>query len=135
MSISRNAVFSRVKAAIKTVYSDAYCVSERLYAPSQFPCVWIVEYDTHPEMNSLTLNYSDNQRRSFFEIQAFSNDLSDATGQAENIIAVATAKMKELGYRCTTSFPLDNGQDTSIKRHVARYTRFVGSGDKLPNTQ
>lgn len=135
MSITANAVFTRVKTAIKAAYSNAYCTSARLYAPSQFPCVWIVEYDYHPEISNITLDYSDDQRRSFFEIQAFSNDLTDATGQAKNIIDIATAKMKECGYRCITSFPLDNGQDTSIKRHVARYTRFVGSGDKLPNTQ
>lgn len=135
MSISKNAVFARVKTAITTTYTDALVVSERLYAPSIFPCVWFVEIDIHPERSSLTLNYSDEQKRSTIEIQAFSNDIADATGEAENIIAIATAKMKECGYRCTTSFPLDNGQDTSIKRHVARYTRFIGSGDKLPNIQ
>lgn len=135
MSITKNAVLTRVKAAVTAEYSNIQVCSERVYAPSSFPCLWFVEIDTHPEKSQLTLNYSDDQRRSTIELQAFSNDRNDATGQAENIIAIATAKMKECGYRCTISFPLDNGQDTNIKRHVARFTRFIGSGDTLPNTQ
>lgn len=133
MSITKNAVFSRIKAAITTQYSGAYCTSERVSTSDKFPCVWIIEIDTYPEHSSLTLDYTDDQRRSDFEIQSFSNDRVDATGQAEDIINIAIATMKAMGYRCTTSRPLENG-DVNIKRYIARFTRYIGSGDTLPNT-
>ena len=130
--ITKNAIFTKVKTAITSEYSGAYCVSERLYTPQKFPCVWIVEIDTYPEKSNLALDYSDVQRRSDFEIQAYSNLTSGAANQAASIIGTAIAEMKRLGYRCTMSAPIDNGADTSIKRHVARFTRFIGDGDTLP---
>lgn len=134
MSITKNAVFDRVRAAITTAYPTAYCTSERIPVPDDFPCAWIIEIDTYPEYSALSLDFTDDQRRSDFEIQAFSNDRTDATGQAEDIINIAKATMKAMGYRCTTSRPLENGADVDIKRHIARFTRYIGSGDTLPNT-
>ena len=132
MSITKNEVFSKIETAITTSYPSAYCTSERINAPDTFPCVWIVEIDTYPEYNALTLDYSDDQRRSDIEIQAFSDDRTDATGEVEAIINLAISTMRTMGYRCLSSRPLENGPDAYIKRHVARFTRFIGSGDTLP---
>ena len=130
--ITKNAIFTKVKTAITAEYTDAYCTSERLYSPPNFPCVWIVEIDTYPELSSTALDFTDNQRRSDFEIQVYSDKKSGAATQAASIMAVAIAEMRRLGYRCTMSGAIDNGEDASIKRHVARFTRFIGSGDTLP---
>lgn len=130
--ITKNAIFTRVKTAITAEYSDAYCTSERLYTQTKFPCVSIVEIDTYPEKSSTALDFADEQRRSDLEIQAYSNKQSGAANEAANIISVATAELRHLGYRCTMSAPIDNGADTAIKRHVARYTRYIGGGDTLP---
>ena len=130
--ITRNQIFTKVKTAILAAYSTAYCTSTRVYAPSRFPCVWIVEIDTYPEKSSMTVNYSDDQRRSTFEIQVFSNLSDEAWSQTDGIMGVAVATMKSLGYRCTMNQPVDNGVDSNIKRRVARFTRFIGSGDTLP---
>ena len=130
--ITKNAIFTKVKTAITTEYTSAYCTSERLYAPSRFPCVWIVEIDTYPELANTALDFTDVQRRSDFEIQVFSDKQVGAATEAASIMSVAIAEMRRLGYRCTSSSPLDNGVDASIKRHVARFTRFIGGGDTLP---
>ena len=130
--ITKNAIFTKVKTAITAQYSGAYCTSERLYTPSTFPCVSIVEIDTYPELVSTALDFTDEQRRSDFEIQVYSNKSPGAATQAASIMAVAIAEMRRLGYRCTMSGPIDNGADASIKRHVARFTRYIGSGDTLP---
>lgn len=132
MNITSNAVFTKVKTAITTEYEGALCVSERLYAPPTFPCVWVIELDSYPTRNATTLDFSDEQVRSTFEIQVFSNLTTNGSGQAKEIINIAISAMRSLGYRCTLSSPVDNGMDASIKRHVARFTRFIGSGDTLP---
>lgn len=132
--ITKNAIFTRVKTAITNEYPGAYCTAERLYTPSKFPCVSIVEIDTYPEKSSTALDFEDVQRRSDLEIQAYSNKQNGAANEADNVINVATAELRKLGYRCTMSAPIENGADTAIKRHVARYTRYIGGGDTLPTT-
>lgn len=131
MNISANHVYSRVKAAITTEYANAFVTSERLPAPPEFPCVEIVEMDSYPEREATTINLTDDQRRSVFEVQAFSNKADIGTIEAKTLIEIATAEFRKMGYRCTTSSPLPNAADTTIKRHVARYTRFIGGDDKF----
>ena len=131
MNITTNMVYTAIKGAIKDEYPNVYATSEKVNIPSQFPCVEIVEIDTYPERNATTINLTDDQRRSVFEVQAYSNLQSGAALQARNIIDITTAKFRELGYRCTTSGAVLNAADTTIKRHVARYTRFIGGGDTL----
>lgn len=111
--------------------TDCYVVGERIYAPSSFPCAWVVELDNHSEKRAEALDFTDDQRRSVFECQTFSNLRSGATMQAKYLMDEITRVMKDLGYRCTMCNPVDNGADVTIKRYVARYTRFIGGGDTI----
>lgn len=129
MNISTNHVYSRIRDAIKSEYPNAYVTSERIQAPSDFPCVEVVEMDTYPERTATTINLTDDQRRSVFEVQTFSNKAEGGTIEAKALADLATESFKAMGYRCTTLSPLVNAADTSIKRYVARYTRLIGGGD------
>lgn len=131
MAITTNQVYSAIRDAVHATYTDAYVTSEKLYAPPKFPCVEVVEMDSYPERYATTICLTDDQRRSVFEVQAFSNKSSGATLEARAIIEIVTAKFREMGYRCTTSAPVVNAADSTIKRHVARYTRVIGGGDTL----
>lgn len=129
--ITTNHVYSRIRDAVKTEYTDAFITSEKVSAPPHFPCVECVEMDSYPERDAITINMTDNQRRSVFEVQAFSNKQSGASIEAKAIMDIVTAEFKVMGYRCTTCAPVVNAADTTIKRYVARYTRFLGGGDKF----
>ena len=131
MAITTNQVYSEIRDAVKATYTDAYVTSEKVYAPPHFPCVEVVEMDSYPERAGINLCMTDDQRRSVFEVQAFSNKTSGATLEARAIIELVTATFKAMGYRCMTSAPVVNGADSTIKRHVARYTRVIGGGDTL----
>lgn len=134
--ISSNQIISKVSKELKdfaqTKYgTDCYVVGERVYAPPKFPCVWVVEMDAPSERRAETLDYTDEQRRSTFEIQIYSNLTKGATLQTQAIADEVKKIFKELKFRCTTSQPVDNGADATIKRHVLRFTRFIGDGDNL----
>lgn len=132
--ISKNAVYDRVAKAILAYSGDAYVTSERVLAPSSFPCVWILEINSAPVQYATALDFSDEQRRSEFEIQAFATG-DNASDDAEELISVATSAMRGMYYLCTGSGAVENYDDPSVKRHVARYTRVIGSGDTLPLEQ
>lgn len=131
MSISANKIFTKVRTAVLASYTGAFVTSEKLYAPSIFPCLELVEIDTYPDPSGINLCMTDTQRRSVFEAQAYSNLTSGANAEAKAIIEIVTTTLKGLGYRCTTQTPVPNASDTSIKRYVARYTRVIGDGESL----
>lgn len=129
--ITTNHVYSRIRDAVKTEYPNAYLTADKVSAPPHFPCVECVEMDSYPERSATTINLTDDQRRSVFEVQAYSNKQNGAALEAREIMDIVTAEFKAMGYRCTTCSPLVNAADTTIKRYVARYTRLIGGGDTL----
>ena len=130
--ITRSEVFSRVSSALKTEFGkDVFVVGERTATPSKFPCVWVVESDTYPMTRYMTIDCTDEQRMSMFEVQAFSNLSTGGTSQASALVECATKAFLRMGYRCMSNMPLDNS-DPSIKRHTARFQRVIGGGDTLP---
>lgn len=129
-------VISAVSTAIKSFTlskynADCYVVGTRLNKPPKFPCLWVVEIDDYSDSKSETLDFVDEQRRSVFELQSFSNLANGATLQAKAIIDEATKVMKSMGYRCKSKQPVDNAADETIKRYVARFERFIGGGDTI----
>lgn len=129
--VTKNQIFTEIKKAILEKYPKAYVTSERVYSPSQFPCVWVVTIDDYPELKATSLDFGDSQKRLVLEVQAFSNKTSGASAEAEKIVEIATKRFREMQFRCTTSQPVDNQADATIKRYVARYTRFIGEGDTI----
>ena len=126
--ITRNDIFDRVYDAIIAVNENAYITGEATRSPSQFPAVWVLDIDWTPEMAYTALDFSDEQVRSAYEVQAFS---AKDFLEARDLIDAATAAFREIGYLCTYNSPIDN-EDETIARHVARYRRMIGGGDALP---
>lgn len=132
--ITRNEVFNRIATELRAEYQGIYVVGERVYAPKQFPCVWVVEIERVPDERYTALDLSDEQFRSTFEVQVFSNKSVGASIEAEEISSKISTLFRKMGYLCRTFEPIDNGADVNIKRHMSRYTRMIGGGDILPTT-
>lgn len=129
--INTNEVFTRVSKAIKEEFgTSAYVVGEYVSTPSKFPCVCIIERGYTPLTRYMNLDATDEQVRSTFEIQAYSNLVNGGTTQARKLVECALEEFKRMGYRSTTNTPIDN-VDSSLKRHVARVTRVIGGSDTL----
>ena len=130
--INTNEVFTRVRDALKTEFGEStYVVGDFVATPSKFPCVSVIEIGNTPLLRYMDMSATDEQARSTFEIQAYSNLTSGGTTQTKKLIECATGEFKKMGYRVTINSPLENA-DKSIKRHVARVTRVIGGGDTLP---
>ena len=129
--ITRQQVFTRVATAFATAFTGGKAYEGRNRTPSSMPALWCVEADTYRLKNNVTFDMKDQQRRSVFEVQSFSNLSSGATKQAHDIILLCESVFNEMGYRMTTCSPLDNQDDASIKREVARFERVIGGGDTI----
>lgn len=133
--ITRNDIFDRVYDAIIAVSPDAYITGEAKRLPPEFPAVWVIDIDWTPEMQYTAIDLSDEQVRSAYEVQAFSAKEDGAFLEARDLIDAATAAFRELGYLCTYNSPIENYEDETIARHVARYRRMIGGGDTLPTAE
>lgn len=133
--ITRNDIFDRVCDAILAYDSEANVTAEPERAPASFPTVWVIDINWRPEERYTAIDLTDEQVRSNYEVQAFSAKDTGAFLEARDLIDVATAAFRELGYRCTYNSPVDNYEDETIARRVARYQRMIGGGDTLPTQE
>lgn len=130
--IKTEEIFTRLATAIRAEYSGSCVYPERVAVPASFPAVWVIESDTYPTRQGTALDFTDNQRRSVFEVQTFSNLSVGALAQARGIMSFCETQLRALGYRMTMCAPIQNA-DASIKRYAARFERIIGGGDTLPS--
>lgn len=129
--ITDNQVYTKISKALKIEYSDILVTAESTATPSKFPCVFIEEMDSYSLEQYETFSNDETHRESVFEVQAYSNKTSGAKQEIKEIVDFIHKEFRKLGYRCTTNRPVANA-DPSVKRRVARFTRIIGSEDKLP---
>lgn len=132
ISEALDSVDESVEDAVRVPVANV--TDEELNAPSEFPCLSIIEMDSYPITRYRTIDNMDSQRRSVFEVQAYSNDSVEGRYIVKTIMDEVEAEFRKLGYRCTTNQPIQNLADNSIKRRVARFTRTIGGADVLPTT-
>lgn len=124
--ITDNQIYTYVKNKLTTEYPSIYVTGERLNVSERFPCVSIVSIDDRPI--SETLDFTESNRRSTFDVNVYTNT---SLVDAKDIMNCVRSAFKECMYRCKVCEPLDNLNDTKIKRYVGRYSRAIGKGDTL----
>lgn len=129
MKYSRNAVYNRIREAIKTDFPDTYCTSRYVAKPSTFPACFIHEIDNYRPIEFTQLDFEDVQWESAFEIQVVSNKKNTAASEAYNIMNTAKAAFSKLYYREFSETNIDTGDTFTI---VGRFRRRIGGGDTMP---
>lgn len=114
-----NFVYTKVKAAVLSVASDAKVEKTYQNSPTNFPCVTVIDLDT-AEI-SKTLDYAQRKYRYSCQIDIY------MIGGTKEIVAkkirdvISDVLEKELHMQCTTSRPVTNAADTTIYRYVMRF--------------
>ena len=129
MKYTRNAVYTRLRNAIKAQYADAYCTSRYVAKPSSCPACYIHEIDNFRPIQFTQLDFQDVQWESAFEIQVVSNKANTAESEAYAIMAIARAAFNELYYREFSETTLDSGDKFTV---IGRFRRRIGGGDEMP---
>lgn len=129
MTYSRNAIYTRIANAIKTVFPNAYCTSRMVASPAKFPACLIHEIDNSRPLQNTQLDFEDVQYESVFEIQVVSNKANTAASEAYDIMAFADAAFNGLYYRRFSQTNIDRSDTFTI---IARYRRVIGGGDTMP---
>lgn len=130
MQYTRNAIYTKVRAAIVEQFPDAYVTSRHVAKPSEFPAILIHEIDRNRPTQHMQLDFQDVQWESVFEVQVVSAHGNTASTEAYNIIDIVRQALSGLYYREFSETNIDNGDTFTI---IGRFRRIIGGGDQMPN--
>lgn len=113
-------VFDTVAKVVREKYPGIFMSGEQTNSPASFPAVTIVEQDNsvYQKMRTTAI---ENAVQVMYEVNVFSNLSGYKKQQAKEILTVIDGEFEKMGFTRTFREPVDNLQDGSIYRYVARY--------------
>lgn len=114
------AVFDAVSDEVKLMYPDLYMTGDLSFTPSKFPAVSIVEKN-NSVMQNMRTNNIENAVSLMYEVNVYSNKVGYSKMEAKEILNVVDAAFTRIGFTRTFSNPVQNLEDKTVFRIVARY--------------
>lgn len=127
--ITKNEIYTYIRSKILEYDANVFCTSDRIYASSRFPTMEIKLISATPIRENVDL--SDTSYRFSYEVTAYSDKSQGGAEEAYNLVRVAEEAFREIGFRMTYDAPSENIKEITVKRHIARFTRMVCSGDTI----
>ena len=127
--ITKNETYTYIRNKLLEHDENVFCTSDRIYASSRFPTVEIKMISAISVRENVDL--SDTAYRVSWEVTAYSDKANGGAEEAYNLVRVAEDAFREIGFRMTYNAPSENIKEITIKRHIARFTRTICSGDTL----
>ena len=126
---TRNAVYTKISAAIEDRFPGVYCTSRYVAKPPSYPACYIHEIDRYRPIENVQLDFQDVQWESSFEIQIISNKGGTAMSEAYSIMDVARSAFSNLYYRQFSEATVDGTETFTV---IGRFRRVIGGGDVIP---
>lgn len=114
------AVFDAVSDEVKLMYPNLYMTGDVSFAPSQFPAVSIVEKN-NSVVQRMRTDRIENAVSLMYEANVYSNKVGYSKVEAKEILSVVDAAFEKIGFTRTFSNPVQNLEDKTVYRIVARY--------------
>ena len=126
-----NQIFDIIAKAIENEYPKAYVVGEYVKAPSQFPCISIVEMDNTAYDKTQTSSSLENHAELMYEVNVYSNKTSGKKSECKAIASLIDNEFATLGFSRTMLQPIPNLDDATIYRMTGRYKAVVSKDFKV----
>ena len=123
-------IFNIIAKAVRNAYPKAYVIGEYVKAPSQFPCISIVEMDNTIYERTQTSGSLENHADVSYEVNIYSNKISGKKSECKSIASLIDNEFATLGFSRTMLQPIPNIDDATIYRMTGRY-RGVVSKDNV----
>ena len=131
MRYTNNAIFTRIRNAVKAEFANANCVQTYSPTPAHLPTVFSRELGHFTPQTAWTLTNAQDISECTWEVQVFSNLNTGAKEQAYAIMDIVKSTMRGLYFLEIFEQPIDQ-QDKSIYCLVARFRRVIGGGEEMP---
>lgn len=126
-----NEIYSQVATMLRTTYGNTFNISsEKINAPSKFPCVSVVQEDSFSDVATQDSSSNEKCINVMFEVNVFTNKSRGKKLEAKTIFALVNDKLISLGFTRQMSSPMPNADD-SIYRILGRYVAKVDTNKKI----
>lgn len=118
------AVYNAVVTELKLMYPGVFATGDVSSTPAKFPAVSIVEI-SNSVVERVRTRKIENAVAVAFEVNVYSNKIGYSKMEAKEILSTVDAAFEKLGFTRTLCNPMQNLEDNSIYRVVARYEAVI----------
>lgn len=118
------AVYNAVVTELRLMYPDVFATGDVSSTPAKFPAVSIVEI-SNSVVERMRTKKIENAVAVAFEVNVYSNKIGYSKMEAKEILSTVDEAFVNLGFTRTLCNPMQNLEDKSIYRVVARYEATI----------
>ena len=118
-------LLTEIAGVLRGTYDGITVYGEYVPAPARFPSVSFVEMDNTTYRPTLTNRQAENHAEVMVEVNVYSNLSVGKKAQAKAIMGTIDTLMQQHGFERITVQPIQNMNDATIYRIVARYRAVV----------
>lgn len=130
MKYTNNAIYTRVRNAVKAFLPEANVTQTYAPKPPAFPTVFAREIGRMTPQETATLSNAQDISERTWEVQVFSDLQPGAKEQAYALMDAVKGELRTMYFVETFESPLEQ-TDKSIFCLVARFRRIIGSGEDM----
>lgn len=117
--------FDELARLVLAEYPEAYVSNEYERVPSMFPAVFILESSNVEERRTVTSYEGEEAAALVYEVQVAHPSKDDGKAVCKGIVQILSDRMRARNMARTMCMPVDNSEDPSVFRMIARYTGIV----------
>ncbi|MBP3884068.1 MAG: hypothetical protein J6D54_03905 [Olsenella sp.] len=117
--------FDELARLVLAEYPEAYVSNEYERVPSQFPAVFILESNNTEERSTVSTFEGEEAVALTYEVQVAHPSAKRGKAVCKEIVRIVSDRMRERNMSRTMCMPVDNAEDPSVFRMIARYTGIV----------
>lgn len=118
-------LFTEIAGALRSTYKGITVYGEYVPAPAEFPSVSIVEMDNATFLPTWSNRAMEKYTEVMYEVNVYSNLSKGKKAQAKAIMGTIDGMLQEYGFERIACQPIQNMNDATIYRMVARYRAVV----------
>ena len=118
-------VFDELARLVLADYPEAFVSNEYVRVPSQFPAVFILEASNTEERSMVSTYEGEEAVALTYEVQVAHPSKDHGKATCKRILATIGERMRFRNMSRTTCMPVDNSEDPSVYRMIARFTGIV----------
>lgn len=121
-------IYTQIAKKLRSEFSPISVYGEVVRAPATFPSVVIEEKHNASFPYTADSKSTENHALLMYEVNIYSNKASGKKHECKTILATINKEFIDLGFERVLAQPIDNLEDATIYRIVARYRAVLSAG-------
>ncbi len=117
--------FDELARLVLAEYPGAYVSNEYERVPSMFPAVFVLESSNTEERSTVSTYEGEEAALLTYEVQVAHPSSDDGKATCKRILQLLSERMRMRNFARNMCMPVDNSEDPSVFRMIARYTGIV----------